>query len=82
MKEAALARVWLFRQTKIISRMRWVGHVERLGQNRNAYSVLAAKRKISFEITRRIWDDIKMDLKETGYGLVEWICLGQGGDYQ
>jgi ribosome biogenesis protein Nip4 len=37
--------------------------------------------KIPLERPRRRWEDgIKMDLRETGWGLVEWIHLAQVRD--
>jgi hypothetical protein len=37
--------------------------------------------KRPLERPRRRWEDgIKMDLRETGWGDVEWIHLAQGGD--
>jgi hypothetical protein len=49
-------------------RMRWAGHVARIGENRNAYRILVGKpeRKRSLGRPRRTYEDnIKMDLKET-----------------
>jgi hypothetical protein len=52
-------------------RMRWAGHVSRMGEKRNAYRLLVAKpegRRL-LERTRRRWlDNIKMDLVEVGWG--------------
>jgi hypothetical protein len=40
-----------------------------------------ARRKRPLERPRRRWEDgIKMDLRETGSGGVEWIHLSQDGD--
>jgi hypothetical protein len=50
-------------------RMRWAGHVARIGSKRNAYRILVGKRegKRPLEIPRRMWvDNIKMDLREIG----------------
>jgi hypothetical protein len=50
-------------------RMRWAGHVARMGEGRNVYRVLVGKPegKIPLERPRRRWEDgIKMDLTETG----------------
>jgi hypothetical protein len=50
-------------------RMRWVGHVARMGEGRNVYRVLMEKPKGKRPLARprRRWEDgIKMDLRETG----------------
>jgi hypothetical protein len=64
-------------------RMRWAGHVARTGEGRNVYRVLVGKPegKRSLERPRRRWEDgIKMDLREIGWGGVEWIQLAQVRD--
>jgi hypothetical protein len=50
-------------------RMRWAGHVTRLGEKRNAYRILVGKPegKTPLRTPRRRWvDNIKMDLREIG----------------
>jgi hypothetical protein len=50
-------------------RMRWAGHVARMGEGRNVYRVLVGKpeRKRPLGRPRRRWEfGIKMDLKEIG----------------
>jgi hypothetical protein len=62
--------------------MRW-GHVARLGEGRNVYRGLVGKPegKRPLERPRRRWEDgIKMDLREIGWGGVEWIHLAQDRD--
>jgi hypothetical protein len=52
-------------------RMRWAGHVARIGEGRNVYRVLVGKPegKRRLERPRRRWEDgIKMDLREIGWG--------------
>jgi hypothetical protein len=47
-------------------RVRWPGHVERMGEKRNAYSILVGKPegKRPLGKPRRRWEDnIKMDLR-------------------
>jgi hypothetical protein len=66
-------------------RMRWAGHVARMGEGRNGYGVLMGKPegKRPLERPRRRWEDgIKMDLREIGWGGggVEWINLAQDRD--
>jgi hypothetical protein len=52
-----------------------VGEVARIGEYRNAYRILvrrpAGKRPQGRP--RRRWDNIKMDLKEMGWEVVNWI---------
>jgi hypothetical protein len=50
-------------------RMRWAGHVARMGEKRNAYRVSVGKPEGRRPLgrPRRKWvDNIKMDLRETG----------------
>jgi hypothetical protein len=64
-------------------RMRWAGHVARMGEGRNVYWILVGKPegKRPLERPRRRWDDgIKTDLGEIGWGDVEWIHLAQERD--
>ncbi|KAJ4435802.1 hypothetical protein ANN_18421 [Periplaneta americana] len=60
--------------------LRWAGHVARMGESRNAYSVLVGRPegKRSLGRPRRRWEDnIKMDLMEVGYDDTDWINLAQ-----
>ena len=64
-------------------RMRWVGYVARMGEERGAYRVLVGKpeRKRPMGRPRRRWvDNIRMDLQEVGCGYVDWIGLAQDRD--
>jgi hypothetical protein len=64
-------------------RMRWAGHVARMGEGRNLYRVLVGKSKGKRPLVRprRRWEDgIKMDLREIEWGGVEWIHLTQDRD--
>jgi hypothetical protein len=64
-------------------RMRWAGHVARMGEGRNVYRVLVGKSegKRPLERPRRRWEDgIKTELREIGLGGVEWIQLAQDRD--
>jgi hypothetical protein len=59
-------------------RMRWAGHVARMGKGRNVYRVLVGKPKGKRPLVRprHRWEDgIKMDLMEIGWGV--WIHLAQ-----
>ena len=64
-------------------RMRWAGHVARMGEERGAYRVLVGKPggKRSLGRPRRRWvDNIRMDLQEVGCGDVDWTGLAQDRD--
>jgi hypothetical protein len=57
-------------------RMRWAGHVARMGEVRGAYNILVGRpeRRRPLGRPRCRWEDnIKMDLKETGFGDVGCI---------
>ncbi|KAJ4444315.1 hypothetical protein ANN_06107 [Periplaneta americana] len=59
-------------------RLRWAGHVARMGESRNAYRVLVGRPegKIPLGRPRRRWEDnIKMDLREVGYDETGLILL-------
>jgi hypothetical protein len=61
-------------------RMRWVGHVARMGEKRNVYRLLVGKSEGRRPIGRprcRWIDNIKMDLLEIGVNVVDWIGLAQ-----
>jgi hypothetical protein len=63
--------------------MRWAGHVARMGEDRNVYTVLMGKPegKRPLGRPRRRWEDgIRMDLREIGWGSVNWIQLAQDRD--
>jgi hypothetical protein len=51
-------------------RMRWAGHVARMGEKRNAYRFLVGnpEGKRPLGRTRRRWVDVRMDLGEVGWG--------------
>jgi hypothetical protein len=55
-------------------RMRWAGHVVRMGEKRNVHRLLVGKPegKIPLGRRRRRWiDNIKIDLLEIGLGAVD-----------
>jgi len=60
-------------------RMRWSGHVARMGEERGAYRVLGKPEgKRPLGKPRRRWvDNIRMDLQEVGCGYMYWIGLAQ-----
>jgi hypothetical protein len=64
-------------------RMRWAEHVARIGAQRSAYRILVGKseRKRPLRRQRCRWEDnIRMDLREIGWGGMDWIDLGQDRD--
>ncbi|KAJ4427852.1 hypothetical protein ANN_25631 [Periplaneta americana] len=64
-------------------RLRWAGHVARMGEYSNAYRVLVGRPegKIPLGRPRRRWENnIKMDLREVGYDGRDWINLAQDRD--
>jgi hypothetical protein len=57
-------------------RMRWAGHVARMGEMRTAYRILMGKpegRRPLGRPRRRWVDNIKMDLREIGWDGMDWI---------
>ena len=61
-------------------RMRWAGHVARMGEERGVYRVWLGKPEIKGPLgrPRRRWvDNIRMDLQEVGCGYMDWIGLAQ-----
>jgi hypothetical protein len=61
-------------------RMRWAGHVARMGEWRSAYIVLVGRPegKRPLGRPRRRWEDnIKMDLMDIGIDEANWIRLAE-----
>ena len=64
-------------------RMRWAGHVARMGEERGVYRVFVGKSegKRPLGRPRRRWvDNIRIDLQEVRCGHVDWIGLAQDRD--
>jgi len=64
-------------------RMRWAGHVARMGEEREVYRFLVGKPEERRPLgrPRRRWvDNIGMDLQEVGCGYMDWIGLAQERD--
>jgi hypothetical protein len=76
-----LAFLHLYELRIIKSRkLRWAGHVARMGEKRHVYRLLVRKPegKRPLGRPRRRWlDNIKMDLLEIGLSIVDWIGLAQ-----
>jgi hypothetical protein len=67
----------------IKSRMRWAGHVARMGEERGMYRVLVGKPEGKRPLGRhrcRWEDNIRMDFQEVGCGGMDWIGLAQDRD--
>jgi len=64
-------------------RMRWAGHVVRMGEEREVYMVLVGKLEGKRRLGRprhRWVDNIRMDLQEVGCGYMDWIGRVQDRD--
>jgi hypothetical protein len=61
-------------------RMKWVGHVARMGEKSSVYRLLVGKPEGKRPLGRprcRWINNIKMDLLEIGLSVVDWIGLAQ-----
>jgi len=64
-------------------RMRWAGHVARMGEERRVYRFLVGKpegKRPLGRLRRRWVDNIRMDLQEVGWEYMDWIGLAQDRD--
>jgi hypothetical protein len=64
-------------------RMRWAGHVARMGEKLNGYRILMGTLEGQRPLgrPRRRWvDNIKMDLRQIGLNGMNWIDLVQDMD--
>ena len=64
-------------------RMRWAGHVARMGEERGVYRFLLGKPEGRRPLgrSRRRWvDNIRMDLQVVGCGYMDWIYMAQNRD--
>jgi hypothetical protein len=64
-------------------RMRWAGHVARMGKKRNAYKILVGKpegKRPSGRPRRRWVDNIKLDHRGTERDGMDWIDLALDRD--
>jgi hypothetical protein len=64
-------------------RMRWAGHVACMREVRGAYNILVGRPEGRRPLGRprlRWKDNIKMDLREIGFGDVDWIYWAQDRD--
>jgi hypothetical protein len=59
-------------------RMRWAGHVARMGEETKVYKVLMGKPEGKRPLRRSRWEDgIRMNLREIVWGSVDWIQLAR-----
>jgi hypothetical protein len=61
-------------------RIRWVGHVARMGEDRGVHRVLVGKPEGKRPLGRqrhRLEDNIKIDLQEVGGGHGDWMELAE-----
>jgi len=71
--------VWVIKSR----RMRWAGHVARVGEETVVYRVLVGKsvERRPLGRPRRRWvDNIRMELQEVGCEYMDWIGLAQDRD--
>ena len=64
-------------------KMRWAGHVARMGEEKGVYRILVGKPEGRIPLGRprcRCVDNIRMDVQEVGCGYVDWIGLAQDRD--
>jgi hypothetical protein len=64
-------------------RVRWAGHVARMGEVRGDYNILVGRPEGRRPLgrPRRRWEDnISMNLREIGFGDVDWIHWAQYRD--
>jgi hypothetical protein len=65
-------------------RMKWVGHVARMGEKRNAYRILVGEPEGERPLgrPRRRWENnIRMGLRKIGRGGMDWIEEAQDTDH-
>jgi hypothetical protein len=68
--------IWVIK----LRRLRWAGHVARMGDERGAYRILVGRPKGRRPLgrPRRRWEDtIKIDIWEVGWEDMNWIELAQ-----
>jgi hypothetical protein len=61
-------------------RMRWAGHVARMGEGRRVYRIWVGRPEYKRPLARprRRWEDkIKLDLREIGFDGANWIRVAQ-----
>ena len=61
-------------------RVRWAGHVARMGEERAVYKGLGVETGGKERARRRWVDNIRTDLQEVGCGYMDWIGLEVSAD--
>jgi hypothetical protein len=61
-------------------RVRWAGHIARMGETRNAYNILVAKPERKRPLRRPRPDNIRIDLRVIVWEHVDWMHLDQERD--
>jgi hypothetical protein len=64
-------------------RIRWADYIARTGEMKNAYNILVGKPdgKKPLRRPRHGWEDtIRMDIREIGWQVVDWIHVAQDRD--
>ena len=65
-------------------RLKWARHVATMEEGRSAFRILTGKSRGKKPLGRhrRRWkDNIRMDLKEVGINMRNWVDSAQGWDY-
>ena len=63
-------------------RLIWAGHVARMEEGRSAFKILTGKPTGKRPLGERRWEDnIRMDLKEIGINVGNWVDSAQDKDY-
>jgi hypothetical protein len=73
----------MYNENDEVMRMRWAGHVARMGDKWNAYRILMGKPEGKRPLGRprhRLVRNIKIDLREIGWDGMDWINLAQDRD--
>jgi hypothetical protein len=64
-------------------RMKWAGHVAQMGEKSNTYRILVGKPegKKTLGRSRSRWmENKKIDLRNIGWGDMDWIAVAQDRD--
>ena len=62
-------------------RLRWAGHVARMGEGRSAFKILTGKPTGKRPLGRPRENNIKMDLQEIGINAGNWVDSAQDRNY-
>ena len=65
-------------------RLRWTGHIARIGEGRSAFTILTGtsiEKRLLGRLRHRWEDNIRMDLKQVGVNMRNWIDSAQDRSY-